>query len=472
MLEALLKIHRDPEELDFDALWATALFIFDANVLLDLYRLPESASNDLIGVLRHAQLKERIWVPFQTIVEFLGNRQETIGDQKGKFNDVRSLIAQAEQNYDGIFSALSGELSKLNLKQRHSLIDPDKYITPEKIEQGKQLLRTFAADLSQLEVKQPDVHNEDTIKHIVLDLFKEKIGEGFDQAALVEIYKQGGNRYEARIPPGFKDKAKTGSVKVGDREILRKYGDLILWKEIMQKAKSDSIENIVLITGDVKDDWWIEKRGKRLGPHRELLNEIYSEAPSVQTFYMYDTASFLKHAKRHLKAKVDDETISLALGLREVNRANSELGIKELVDLAAHIKSVAQDRFAPLRILIHSSVSQLPLLKISANRLTMFLFEIFDNVMTHGDFPSLVVSANEFEQDVRVFFASKTRLNEDPRSLDFTWINRTTSGNNTGLKLASDLLAREGIRLEATISGSTFTIEINIPKSKFEGPFM
>jgi hypothetical protein len=51
MLESLLRTHRDTEDIDFDSIWENGLFVFDSNVLLDLYRLPESASNDLIGVL-------------------------------------------------------------------------------------------------------------------------------------------------------------------------------------------------------------------------------------------------------------------------------------------------------------------------------------------------------------------------------------------------------------------------------------
>ena len=82
MLDALIRTHRDPDEIDFNLLWENGLFIFDSNVLLDLYRLPESASNDLIGVLRDERLQKRIWIGFQVVVEFLNNRHEAISDQK------------------------------------------------------------------------------------------------------------------------------------------------------------------------------------------------------------------------------------------------------------------------------------------------------------------------------------------------------------------------------------------------------
>ena len=52
MLESLLKTHKDSEELDFDIIWKEATFVFDSNVLLDLYRLPKSASDDLLKVFK------------------------------------------------------------------------------------------------------------------------------------------------------------------------------------------------------------------------------------------------------------------------------------------------------------------------------------------------------------------------------------------------------------------------------------
>lgn len=37
----------------FDELWKSAVFIFDANVLLDLYRLSPRTSMELLGILEN-----------------------------------------------------------------------------------------------------------------------------------------------------------------------------------------------------------------------------------------------------------------------------------------------------------------------------------------------------------------------------------------------------------------------------------
>jgi hypothetical protein len=81
-MEKLYKIHRNSNQIDFQNIWKEGLFIFDSNVLLDLYRLPESAKNDLLGVFRNENFNNRIWIGFQVMMEFLNNRLTVIGDQK------------------------------------------------------------------------------------------------------------------------------------------------------------------------------------------------------------------------------------------------------------------------------------------------------------------------------------------------------------------------------------------------------
>ena len=49
-MDLLLRTHGENESINFDEVWAEGLFVFDANVLLDIYRLPESARNDMIKV--------------------------------------------------------------------------------------------------------------------------------------------------------------------------------------------------------------------------------------------------------------------------------------------------------------------------------------------------------------------------------------------------------------------------------------
>ncbi|NJC28449.1 PIN-like domain-containing protein [Neolewinella antarctica] len=91
-LELLNKIYRSADNIDFSTVWGEALFVFDSNVLLDLYRLPNSATEDLINLFKNENIQARCWIPKNTILEFYNNRISAISDQKNKFSKVESLI--------------------------------------------------------------------------------------------------------------------------------------------------------------------------------------------------------------------------------------------------------------------------------------------------------------------------------------------------------------------------------------------
>jgi hypothetical protein len=465
MLDVLLRTHQDPDDIDFESIWENGLFIFDSNVLLDLYRLPESASNDLIGVLKDESLRQRIWIGFQVIVEFLNNRHEAISDQKNKFNTVRVLLEEASNQYDEVFEKLTLELGKLKLKQRHSLIDPDKFLTPETISEGKIVIDDFLNELAILESKQSDVNDRDQIKDIVLEIFTDKVGEGFSRKELDDIYKSGEKRYENNVPPGYKDKAKPGYYAVGDRELIRKFGDLVLWKEIIRKAKADQVAAVVLVTGDIKEDWWLEKRGKKLGPRKELLNEIYTDAPCVQTFYMYDTASFLKHAKSRLNANVKDSSISQAKDLIAKSRKSRVVAEEGYCYLSEYIKATAASR-PKLRVGIGRSVYSLPPVKLDTTVISRCLNEIYSNVLTHGIHEYVGVQAKDREDSMVLRFKNKVVLKSTP-SFDGSVDSVSSSHRGLGLTYVQELMAKEGVLVDTVVTAKSFVVELHIPKGKF-----
>jgi hypothetical protein len=463
MLDVLIKTHRDPDQIDFTSLWKKATFVFDSNVLLDLYRLPESASNDLIEVLRDDGLRGRIWIGFQVILEFLNNRHEAISDQKNKFNTVRGLLEEAISQYDEVFTKLRTELGKLKLKQRHSLIDPDKFITEENIEKGRSFVEDFIGELSVLEGKQLDVNDLDQIKGVVLEIFDGKIGEGFTKKELDDIYKAGEKRYENNIPPGYKDKSKPGAYTVKDKEFPRKFGDLLLWTEIVRKAKTERLSDIVLVTGDVKEDWWLEKRGKKLGPRKELLNEIYADAPDLQTFYMYDTASFLTHAKSQLKVNIKDSSITQAKDLIEKSRLNRVASEEGLIYLPDIIKLTAS-RFDGFKAGVGRSVLQLPPLKMKEIALYRGLAEIFDNVRHHGEQKYIGIQAKDRGEFVLLRF--KNRVSPALASPE-EMLAKSSRFQGAGLKEIQAAMSSEGIDVRTVRTDKSFTTELYIPKTKF-----
>jgi hypothetical protein len=467
MLETLLKIHTDSKSLDFKEVWKNGIFVFDSNVLLDLYRLPESASRDLINVLKNETFNKKVWIGFQVILEFLSNRHEAISDQKNKFNTVKTLIDEALIQYEDVFETLSKELSKLKLKQRHSLIDPDKFLTPENVANGRRFLELFIEELSVLENKQSDVNDDDNIKDIVLNIFDGKIGEGFSKKELDEIYKLGEKRYENSIPPGYKDKTKQGSYTVEDREFVRKYGDLILWKEILRKASSEDISHVVLVTGDVKEDWWLEKRGKKLGPRKELLNEIYSEAPNLKTFYLYDTSSFLRYAKSELRLDISDTSINQAKDLIERSRRNRFAHEEGYISLPEFIKS-STSRIGGFRVGVGRSVHDLPPLKIKESVFYSTLMEIFQNAIVHGIQNYVGIQAKRRGDVILLRFKNKVSPSAPAApSNEIIYGASESSSRGRGLAGVREWMSKNGIDVHIAGTQKSFVVELYIPVNLF-----
>lgn len=107
-------------------------------------------------------------------------------------------------------------------------------------------------------------------------------------------------RYDLRIPPGYKDPE--------EKDGQAKYGDAILWFQIIDYAKEKKLP-IIFVTRDDKVDWWnTESESKNdKQPDYELIKEFTSKTGFA--FYIYTTDRFLYWAKKQIGAKISDESI-------------------------------------------------------------------------------------------------------------------------------------------------------------------
>jgi len=314
-MDDLLKIYRDSNQLDFEKIWKEGTFVFDANVLLDLYRLPESAKNDLLGVLQNDNFKDRIWIGFQVFLEYLSNRLSVIGDQKNMFTKVKTATLNTIEKINTINTEYKIEIDNYKLSQRHALINPEHFLNPDSFKKSIKIFKKFLKQLEELEKQQADVNDNDELRDLITKIFKNKIGSSFTKEELEAVFTEGAKRYISKIPPGYMDSKKEGSYYFKENEYIRKYGDLTFWKEIIKHAKNQNLKYLVLVTGDVKEDWWEEKRGRKISARKELLNEIYKECPNLEVFYLYNTSSFLQFAKKEIDNNIKDSSINETLDL-------------------------------------------------------------------------------------------------------------------------------------------------------------
>ena len=305
-----------PNKMNIEVMWKSGIFILDANILLNMYRYPEQARSELVEIFE--ALGDRLWIPFQAAMEYQRNRVAVISEQKRRFYEVK----QASLN---VVKSLEVEFSKLQLKEKRSIINPDPLIaeiTPP--------LQKFISNLEVLEGEQIDVHDDDHIRESIDSIFNGKVGPPPSEEWLKEIYRTGETRFSAKMPPGFMDDKKSESINAiysyGGLSYQSKFGDLVIWKQIIEFSKTKPGCSIIFITDDRKDDWWwiIESQGKKqLGPRPELTDEIMREG-GVDAFHMYNSESLLRSAKEYLNVEVSQSSIDQ---VKSISTISSEIKV-------------------------------------------------------------------------------------------------------------------------------------------------
>lgn len=256
-----------------DEMLQDALICYDANVLLNIYRYSEETQDGLIEVFK--AFVDRTWLPHQVALEYARNRAKTIVDQvnlcksaEDAFNKVNAdFIAPKDKQpflSDCSARALEGIINELATKRKalESMISEDKYVD------------------------------------LFLSLFDQKIGAAPDEETLNQLHEQAADRYGEKTPPGYSD--------FKGKELPRAYGDYIVWRQLMDIAKKDN-RNFILVTDDSKDDWWLRLSGKTIGPRPELLEEFRRE--TGQCVWLFTSEGFLIATKEAGSTQVSDSVI-------------------------------------------------------------------------------------------------------------------------------------------------------------------
>ena len=301
-MKDIFKGYYDLDNDEFKSLWKKSILIFDTNVLLNLYRYQSSTRDSLLKVME--TLKGRVWIPYHVGLEFQRNRLKVIAEQHKRFSEVRSIVSKS-------VSGMENEFEGLQLKKRHSHINPDQLI-----EKFKKIQEEFYKELENLEELSISVNSGDEIRDRLNLLFKGSIGPPPEkQKDIDNLFSEGDVRYKNNVPPGYKDSSKDekdpDEFTYAGITYKRKYGDLIIWKQIIDHASQHTLKDIIFITDDSKADWWwkIESSGtKTIGVRPELRDEI-SRCAGVDNFHVYNTEGFLSYANKQLNARVAEEAI-------------------------------------------------------------------------------------------------------------------------------------------------------------------
>lgn len=282
-MNKLFKEHYNSSDEEFKQLWSSGLIILDTNILLNFYRYSDSTINDFTNVLN--KLRERLWLPFQVASEFHKDRLDVI-------------IQQIKVYREAILSIRSLEGEFLN-KNRNPFLSEGLLVDFSNV------LRSASSEMETKCQKYEDRLTNDDIMMKVSSIFDGRVGNMYSQEKTKEIETLGLKRYNDKIPPGYEDKNKSNN----------KYGDLIIWMQIIDKAKEVK-KPVIFITDDTKDDWWLIRNGKKISARPELKKEFYDNVD--QLFHLYRPFVFLEHADEQLKMDIERKTIDEVKDLESI----------------------------------------------------------------------------------------------------------------------------------------------------------
>lgn len=283
---------------EFNEIWDNAIFIIDTNILINFYKYKSrDTTKSLLYILKDLKENNRLWIPHQVALEYFFNYEKNMDLQN---IGMKKLV-------DDLSGLKDNAISLINKgKSEHPYLDTENFqFYIKRMESlNKQLQKKYEKEIEKL----PDSKK---IKEDILELLDGIVGDPYSQEAINEIQKEGEIRYKENIPPGFKDmedKDKQEFRTYGNIRYQQKYGDLIIWNQIIDKAKGEENQNhIIFITEEKKCDWW-EMDGRSIKrPHPQLLQEFYNKTKKF--FYMYRIDNFVENAKRYLDINVTDEQI-------------------------------------------------------------------------------------------------------------------------------------------------------------------
>ena len=147
-----------------------------------------------------------------------------------------------------------------------------------------------------------------------------RIGVPYSHREIRELVEEATSyRFPNLIPPGYKD--------AGNKPTpYRSAGDYILWRQVMDYAASHaSGQMLVMVTNDVKEDWWVlDKNGRAEQGRPELQQEIfdYSGASMIQM----TLSDFLASAVEQFPGILSPDTVT------EVRDSERAVQVAEALD--------------------------------------------------------------------------------------------------------------------------------------------
>jgi hypothetical protein len=290
--------HYKPTEAEFEQLWQSCIFSFDTNILLNVYRYTPRSGERLFEIWQ--SLNNRIWLPHQVAYEYHQERLQVISHQFSPYIELQKILNDS-------FERFTKEVESYSKRHSFSAFANTEQLT-QILDRAHNKIKEI---LNESSSNYPNLLEDDIFLKRISQVFDKKVGQPYSEEDFAKHCKEAGKRFEQRKPPGYKDAKKNEP---------ERYGDVVIWLQLIDHAKSEQ-KPIVFVTDDEKEDWWLEHKGKTLGPRPELIQEMLEKAGVA--FYLYTGDRFLEYAASFLKLEDEPEIVEEAKDVRHQEEAEN-----------------------------------------------------------------------------------------------------------------------------------------------------
>ncbi len=210
------------------------ILVLDTNILIWLYRVNKEARDELFNWFRDLKHDNLIAVPAWSIHEYNNHLQQKKDEVLFPFRKLSKSLRTNLNELDNYASLIVN----------HEIVKDSGFLSrSELLEDLKESSERINKILNCLN----KVKNENitTVRSEIEDFIDGVIMKSDIYSIQNEVRLEAQFRFNNRIAPGFKDKDKTDN----------NYGDLIIWREILDYCKSKGFQNAILLTLDNKIDW-------------------------------------------------------------------------------------------------------------------------------------------------------------------------------------------------------------------------
>jgi hypothetical protein len=318
-----LATYRTVTQDDYRALLTSGLVVLDTNALLDLYRYHAKTRKELIDAL--SRLEDRLWIPHHVMYEFFERRQSVIASHSKEIGNVVAGLNKSRVALEEIIQAWS---NRAGFPQGR---------TTELIDAIEKAVEDVVKKILELSADDAFEHSADTAKDPVItalsSILEGRVGHPLPTNELLEAKATAKKRIIDKVAPGWRDANKRDNPE----------GDYLIWYQTLQEAKGRAVD-VLLVTGDIKDDWWRKEHGEVKGPLPELVHEMQTVA-NVRLF-MLRPESLLVHAANILGVSVSQESV------QDAERVSSRASVAYNVARAqAQLYRAAENFLRTLRVL-------------------------------------------------------------------------------------------------------------------------